>query len=308
MHDSTTPTTTAKATIAATKHAPVQQQRPERDRNDELDQDGADDEELERRAVEHCRQGRPAVVEHHDLVDHGQLQVRVRVVERDARVLRQHDHEQARHDHDQRGSRPPPGRADARREHAGQLQRAAELHERQEPQEHRRLGQAREGHLARGAHPLEGRARVEGRGGREEAAQREQVREQDEVAREVHGSAHAAEWQDERRAHRRRQGHRGPGEEDPARGPADDHLLAEELREIEVRLEHRRADPAAEPGLGLDDHPLQQRRHCEQHQDVQDSVGDAAQDQRADHSDTTARRSARTSIRKSSNPTVAATT
>ena len=51
-----------------------------------------EDEQLERRAVENHPEGRSAVIEDHDLVDHGQFQMRVGIVEGNAPVL----HQQAR--------------------------------------------------------------------------------------------------------------------------------------------------------------------------------------------------------------------
>ena len=44
---------------------------------------GAEHEQLERRAVEDQRRTPAAVIEHHDLVDHRELEVRVRIVERE---------------------------------------------------------------------------------------------------------------------------------------------------------------------------------------------------------------------------------
>ena len=61
------------------------------DRDDEPDQQRAEQEQLQRRAVEDEAESRPAVVEHHDLVDHRELEVRGRVVDRDAAVLDQHE-------------------------------------------------------------------------------------------------------------------------------------------------------------------------------------------------------------------------
>ena len=65
-------------------------------------------EQLQRRAVEDHAERRAAVVEHHDLVDHGQLEVGVRVVERDAAVLGEQDDEPAQQDQRERGTRRRP--------------------------------------------------------------------------------------------------------------------------------------------------------------------------------------------------------
>ena len=52
--------------------------------------------ELHGRAMQNHGERRPAVVQHHDFVDHRQLQMRVGIVERHAAVLRQQHGEQAR--------------------------------------------------------------------------------------------------------------------------------------------------------------------------------------------------------------------
>src|SRR5262245_6637277 len=68
--------------------------------HDQAHEQAPEEEQLEAGSVEDRRQGRTAVVEHHHLVDHGQLEVRVRIVERDPAVLHQrHDEESRPHEH-----------------------------------------------------------------------------------------------------------------------------------------------------------------------------------------------------------------
>ena len=146
--DSTTPTSDGEDEQPGERRRPAQP-RPERGpRQQHLDDSAPNSEELERAAVEDQPEGGPAVVEDHDLVDHGELEVRVRVVERDAGVLRQQHHEQRRADHQQRGGRRRQACRQRAAEHAGQAQRARCAHQRDEAQEQRRLGEARERHLA----------------------------------------------------------------------------------------------------------------------------------------------------------------
>ena len=162
--DSTTPTRTASTSSADEAHgdAPAvpasstgmtmrHEQQPVR-------------EQLDRRAVQDQREGRPAVVEHHDLVDHRQLEMRVRIVEGDAAVLgEQHDEERDRREPERRRAELHSPRQ-RRPEHVGERERARELHQHEQSEEQRGLRQAREGRLASRAHALEGRARVERRG------------------------------------------------------------------------------------------------------------------------------------------------
>ena len=184
----------------------------------------------------------PAVVQHHHLVDHGQLQVGVRVVHRDARVLRQQDDREGRRDqHEQRPAR------------AGQLparepRRACPLSEtlrgvhrqRRQPEEQRRLGQRRERSLAAGAHALEAEPVSSAASDGDEAHQPQQVGEQQEVARERErrpGPRRAAAIA--RQASGRGQPDHRAGAEDPGRGAAVDRPFAQQLREVVVGLQER---------------------------------------------------------------------
>ncbi len=77
---------------------------PEIGKRDAYHQRG-EDEEFQRRSVENGTEGGAAVIEHHHLVDHGQLEVGIRIVERDAAVLGEQDDEERGHHQNQRGRR-----------------------------------------------------------------------------------------------------------------------------------------------------------------------------------------------------------
>ena len=167
-----------------------------------------EDEQLQRRPVEDHAERRPAVVEHHDLVDHGQLQVGVRVVERDAAVLGQQR---------RRTVQPRPGPAWAPAcpqavpmpgaEHAGQRQRAAEL-ARATSRPRKNAGSARHAKVTSRAAPIPSNAEPVSRAA---AAVKNRPRPSRYASRtrspaKCTGAAHAAERHEERRAQRRRQG------------------------------------------------------------------------------------------------------
>ena len=94
--------------------------------------------------------------------------VRVRVVDRDARVLGEGDDEEADRGEEERRRGGAPRARQLRAEHPGEGEGARGVPEHEQAQEEGRLGEARERHLARGAHALERGAGVErGEGGRE---------------------------------------------------------------------------------------------------------------------------------------------
>ena len=117
----------------------------------------------------------PAYSSDHRLVDHGQLEVRGRVVDRNAARLGDDDDEEA--GEGQQVARVERGAA---REHAAhqpaERERADGEPRGEEPEHQRRLGERRDRHVAARAHAAERAAGVE-RGGRQrEAAERERRR------------------------------------------------------------------------------------------------------------------------------------
>ena len=179
------------------------------------------------------------MVEDHHLVDHRQLEMGVRVVERDAAFSARRTTNQLDDDEDD-------GRAAWR--HAEREASRASMPESESDPEIRasasrpkkRAGSARHAKrdLARGPHALERRAGVEGGRRGEEAREREEVDEEDEVAgKRAPARAAAEREQQERRGDGRHDGEDRPGEEDPGRRAAQDGALAEELRRGRSRAE-----------------------------------------------------------------------
>ena len=75
-----------------------------------MDEKGPQHKQLERGAVQDHREGGSAVIQHHDLMDHGQLQVGVGIVERDAAVFGQQHDEHPADQEQQRGAGVQPDR------------------------------------------------------------------------------------------------------------------------------------------------------------------------------------------------------
>ena len=194
MIDSTTPDADRHAEHPADEERPVRASaRPAAARRPARATSSAPKhEQLERRAVEDHAEGRAAVVEHHDLVDHRQLEVRVR----DRRPGCGSSRPAGR-----RTARPRPGPARRRPlEPARRRRRAAAC-----PSRLQRAGQPGQHEQARGTAPArpgrrrstsraapmpsKARAGVERRRGREEPAQAEQVGEQDRGRRRTRSGA-----------------------------------------------------------------------------------------------------------------------
>ena len=74
------------------------------------------------------------------------------------------------------------------------------------------------------------------------------------------GGGEARQRDHQHRDPRRHQADDRPGPEHPGRRRAEDRALLKKLDEVVIRLQHRRPDPAGEQGLGLGDHPQEQRR------------------------------------------------
>ncbi len=272
MTDSTTPMTIAIRSIPATKpaHSRIGSGEPNGKRT--CRRRAPQDEELHRGAPEDRPEGRPAVVEDHHLVDHRQLEVRVRVVEGDPAVLGEEDDPPAHRDENE--GRPPlePPLAPGVGEHPPEGEAPREAGEDEHAEDEGRLGEAPEAHLAGRPHPLEGGPGVQGRGGSEEAREAEEVDEEDDVSREGDGGFVAAERDELPRQERHGEPDRRPGPEDPRRRPAEDRALSEELQDVVVGLQERRPDPPGEDGLRLPDHAEEERREEEQEDFVDGEV------------------------------------
>ena len=238
------------------------------DREREADEECAEEPQLQGSRVEDAGEVRAAVIEHHDLVDHRELEMGCRVVNRDAAVLgEEHDQEgEGDQGEGRRGLRPDADR------HVGQHRRQRQAsrlpRDGRQSEEERGLRQGRERDLAARAHALEAGSRVERGDHRREARESEEVREQKEVPREGHESRGAEGHEGGRHDHGR-QSDDGPGPEHPARRPAVHGTLRHELPEVVVGLEQRLADPSRNDGLRPIDHTEQQRREAKSEQQRQ---------------------------------------
>ena len=188
MTDSTTPIPTAMAKTPATKSSQSSSglARARRAGRGAGAAPRAGTASSPRRTSTRPRSG-PAVVEDHHLVDHRELEVRVRIVDRDAGVLGEQHDEQGDGDEERapRAGRPSSVPVVGAWSIGVRLSEPEKRTSTTNAGEQRGLGEAREGHLARRSHALEGGARVERGRGREEAPERQQVGEQHEVAREA---------------------------------------------------------------------------------------------------------------------------
>ena len=146
------------------------------------------EQQLQRRGELDQREMAAGIFQHHGLVHHGELQMRRRIVDRNARVLGD------RH-HDQRDQREPERnpQADLRRRHEGrdgrELGRAGDQRQREHDHQHRRLGERGDHHLAARADAAEAGADVEAGERQEEARAAEQRDDGDEVGRPAEHAA-----------------------------------------------------------------------------------------------------------------------
>ena len=162
----------AEPVVAAVRDAPRQEQR---------EADARVVEQLERRRPLDQREVPRRVLEHHRLVDHRELEVRRRIVDRDARVLReQHHRERDAGEREARIDRELACARASRRSSAatstGRDQRGGEQHHQQ-----RRLGEEADDHLAPRAERAERGADVHRRERDEHAREREQADQRDRV-------------------------------------------------------------------------------------------------------------------------------
>ena len=243
----------------AEHRGPVVAGRRDAEREEQREPDARVVEELERRGPLDQREMPRRVLEDHRLVDHRQLEVRRRVVDRNPRVLGQRHHRErdagegeARIDRQLAVRERVDDRRQRRR--AGD-QRCGEQHHQQ-----RRLGEEADEHLAPRAERAERGADVH-RGERDEhAGQREQPDQRDRV-----GGARERQVGGERRHDRRRAAHRAEDDvrrdAEDRRGVLGDHrVLREQLADRPVRQEQRRRALVLQPGAALVDPADQQRR------------------------------------------------
>ena len=106
VNDSTIPVRTATPTMPAMAAPQSSHSPPPRTGTASPTMSAASSHSFRDRGVEDERQVRTAVVEHHDLVNHRQLEMRGRVVDRNARVLGQEDDAERGHQQGEHRARP----------------------------------------------------------------------------------------------------------------------------------------------------------------------------------------------------------
>ena len=219
------------------------------------------------------------MIQDHDFVDHGQLKMRVGVVHRDAAVFHQQQHKEHHRHEEQFGAAQQPFRAGASAQHTGegqvvfQMQRPAHAGQGQQTAEEHRFGQRGKGGLAARAHTFKGGTRIQRREDDGKASQPQQVGGQQEIPLKGQRRGDAAQRQQGQRAERRGQGDRRAEREHEAGAAADDLALAQQLEDVEIKLEQGLAVPSGELGLDAVDDARQQRSQ-QQRQHELDKVGD----------------------------------
>ena len=232
------------------------------EREEQRQPDAGVDVQLQARGPLDHRQVAAGVLQHHRLVNHRQLEVGGRIVDRNARVLGERHH----------------GERDAGERHAGvddELAVREGLHdgrergrirdERRGEQHHeqRGLGEKADHHLAPRTEAAEGGADVHRSERDEKAGEREQADQGDGVRRADQRELCAERGDDRGGAGQAAEDEVGRGAEQGARAMSEHDLLLEQLGEHAVGLQHPRAAAVLQPGAALVDPAHEERR--EQH-------------------------------------------
>ena len=211
----------------------------------------------------------PGVLEQHALVDHGQLEVRIGVVDRDAAGLGNSHHQQrAQGEQARRTERRPATGQPVGGQPPGSVVPAG-MREREDRRQQRWFDQRRDGHLAAGAHGAECGPGVQ-RGQRlGEPGEREQRGDRNHVAGAQRPMQ--AHERDERRSRER------GAEYDPRRSAEyprarfrPQALLAQQLSQVGVGLQQRRAAASLPARFTALDPPLERRREYNDEQRLHD--------------------------------------
>ena len=188
-------------------------------------------------------------IEDHDLVDHRQLEVRVRIIDRHARALGHHQEKEREHadghEHDKQRIAPRDSAQDRRKRIApGDDGEAAD------GEKENRLGENGEPGLAAGTHPFKAAGHIERGEDLKKTPEREQISEQDYIAGK----------RNRRRSPERQQqrGERDRAPDDHRREAGDDSsaravngFLSGEPQQFVVGLKNRRAESPRESGFQL---------------------------------------------------------
>jgi len=206
-------------------------------------------------------------------VNHGQFQMRVGVVERQAGIFSQQNHQQGGCYQQQDCIRGPShaARPSLARQHTQRKSFHAGRYGQQTDQQGH-FSQGRKLHLAAGTHALKSRSGIEGRQHGDKTHQPQRVHHQQQIA----GKSQQGRGRSKRRQHERQknggQGDARPGPEDPRGGPAINGAFAQQLEKIVIELQQRRSSASPEKGLDPVDHTRQQRGEGQGEQDMQKRV------------------------------------
>jgi hypothetical protein len=220
------------------------------------------DEELEARCPLDEREVPARVLEHHRLVDHGELEVGGGIVDGDARILGERHHGEG--DAGERHARVDDELAVRERVHDGG-ERGRVRDERRGEQHHqqRGLGEETHQHLAARAECAERGADVHAGERDEQAREREQADQGDGVRRGVQRQVGAHRGDDGGGEREAAEDHVGRAAKQRARAVREHHLLVEQLGEHPVLLQQAGRAAVLQPGPALVDPPREHRR--EQH-------------------------------------------
>ena len=240
--------------------------------------DGHVGKELDRDRPFDQRQVTRRVLEDQRLVDHGELEMSGRVVDRDASVFREEHHEES----DRReGEARVEGELAVREgiDDGGELGGAGHERRGEQRHQHRGLGEKADQHLAPCAEAPERGADVHRRERREHAREGEHAHQRDDVRGGREGEAGCEHRNDARgEPHAAEQDVRRPAEN--RRCVVREHrVLVEELGECVVRQKDGRRRAVLQPGAALV-HPAheERRREHDEHrlQDLESDAGSAA--------------------------------
>jgi hypothetical protein len=199
------------------------------------------------------------VLEQRAFVDHRQLEVRVRVVDRLATGLRQDDERERDRGQRQRRARPhlrPRGGGyDAR-----QVGRACHERRDRKRQDERRLDERRDREVPAGAHQREAVRHVPRRRREREARKRQQPEQRQRVVTDAERRGMLRDGDEQHRGGDGRRDHARREPVDERRSLHRDGALVPEPSQLAVRLQGRRPAPTLESRLPVLHEPRQQRR------------------------------------------------
>ena len=258
------------------EQGPVQCKVAARIRQRQMDKKSPQHEQLKCRGIMNDRQCRAAVVKHHYLMDHGQFQVGIRIVERDAAVFgQQHDEHPADEEQQRCAGVHPEPYVDVD-QHPGEIVRAGETRQGNQGKKEGRFGKTGVGCLSGRTHSFKTRTGIKSGSHRKKTPQREQIGVQD----------HVAVKRDRRRVRAKRNQQRGypgrcqrnnrSGTKHPGGGRTEHGPFLQQPDDIVIRLQERRTDTPGKRRFRFADHPEEQRRHDQCQNNMNGAVDDGA--------------------------------